>query len=460
VPGIAIAVVVALIGVALAMGGDDDDDQPTAAGEIFLEPIAEVGRDPFTESVAAPPPTPPTIPPNAPVTIQPAGPQGPAITAPALPGGTGTTLPTGGPTSGPSDGGTATIPVIRGNTPGLYGGTRDQSSCNQQQMIDFLNANPSKARAWAEAQGITPGEIGSYISGLTPVLLRSDTRVTNHGFAGGRATAKQSVLQAGTAVLVDDRGVPRVRCACGNPLVEAEATSSSPDFTGDGWDGFASTRLVAIRGGNTVNNFTVVNVQSGDTYETEVGSGAPAEEGEPTTSDSGDVVLAQDGLGVVPFGTPEEEAVAALTEELGPPDRDTQEECVSGSESTTRVLNWGRLWVEVGPQAGLYHWIFFVADNAALDLTEFNDSDIEGPPFPDSELRTPEGLGQEATIAEFDAAYGTQGEGEQRGFTVHAVTDRFQAFSLSPEGVLIEFAAASAQLDENGDSRECSLFLD
>ncbi|MGH3907098.1 MAG: DUF6777 domain-containing protein, partial [Pseudonocardiaceae bacterium] len=42
-----------------------------------------------------------------------------------------------------------------------------------------------------------------------------DTRVTNHGYRDGKATDRQAVLQAGTAVLVDEKGRPRVKCGCG-----------------------------------------------------------------------------------------------------------------------------------------------------------------------------------------------------------------------------------------------------
>ncbi|GAP52775.1 serine/threonine protein kinase [Streptomyces azureus] len=59
-------------------------------------------------------------------------------------------------------------------------------------------------------------------------MLRADTGVTNHGFRAGRAAVLQAVLQAGTAVLVDDRGVPRVRCACGNPLRPPVAMRGTP----------------------------------------------------------------------------------------------------------------------------------------------------------------------------------------------------------------------------------------
>ena len=63
----------------------------------------------------------------------------------------------------------------------------------------FLEANPTEARAWADVQGIEVGEIGDYVDGLTPMVLRSDTAVTNHGFTDGVANPIPAVLQAGTA---------------------------------------------------------------------------------------------------------------------------------------------------------------------------------------------------------------------------------------------------------------------
>jgi hypothetical protein len=98
----------------------------------------------------------------------------------------------------PSSGGSSP-----GNTVGLYGGTQQQGSCNPQQMIDFLNGHPDEATAWASVLGIQPTDIAGYVATLTPVLLRSDLAVTNHGFTNGHATSFPAVLQAGTAVLAD-----------------------------------------------------------------------------------------------------------------------------------------------------------------------------------------------------------------------------------------------------------------
>jgi hypothetical protein len=73
-----------------------------------------------------------------------------------------------------------------------------------------------------------------------------DTRVTNHGYKDGAPTSYQAVLQAGTAVLVDDRGVPKVRCACGNPLSPPVARQTAPKTTGDAWPGYKQSNVVMV----------------------------------------------------------------------------------------------------------------------------------------------------------------------------------------------------------------------
>lgn len=114
--------------------------------------------------------------------------------------------------------------------PGLFGGTRDNGVCAPGALVAFLAANPAKAAAWAAAldadptlqwsggDSLTASDIKAYVGGLTPAILAADTRVTNNGYKDGKATPRQSLLKKGTAVLVDDKGIPRVRCFCGNPL--------------------------------------------------------------------------------------------------------------------------------------------------------------------------------------------------------------------------------------------------
>jgi hypothetical protein len=97
---------------------------------------------------------------------------------------------------------------LRGGVPGLYGGTLDETSCDPDQLVGFLEAEEDKAAAFADVLKIDVADIEPYIDGLTPVNLGADTRVINHGFADGAATPRESVLQRGSAVLVDAGACP------------------------------------------------------------------------------------------------------------------------------------------------------------------------------------------------------------------------------------------------------------
>ena len=105
---------------------------------------------------------------------------------------------------------------------GPFGGTGSDLVCDRELLIRSLRARPDRLEEWARVLDVDPDirAVARYIRGLRSVTLTRDTRVTNHSFANGRAVAFQSILQAGTAVLVDDKGVPVVRCRCGNPLLE------------------------------------------------------------------------------------------------------------------------------------------------------------------------------------------------------------------------------------------------
>ena len=139
--------------------------------------------------------------------------------------------------------------------------------------MTFLQENADKAKAWANTVGVGVSEIGSYVSSLTSVLLRADTRVTNHGFDNGKATAVQSVLEAGTAVLVDHFGVPRVKCYCGNPLVEPEPVKSDPTYSGPGWQGFEpNTVQVVTPAPVEITVIVVVDVDTGQPFGRPIGT--------------------------------------------------------------------------------------------------------------------------------------------------------------------------------------------
>lgn len=225
-----LAAVVMSFGVLVAAcGGDSGGNSASDQKELFLQPVAASGPDPFTESTAK--------------AAKPLTPSQPPSNAPSSP--------------------TATVQAVRavsGSTPGLYGGTQSVASCDVEQQIRFFNADRVKARAFSETAGVNPDDLPSFLRGLTPVVLRADTRVTNHGFKDGHATAFQSVLQAGTAVLVDDHGSPRVRCACGNPLKPPVATQGAAS-RGQSWPGYQPQRTVVINRTTTViNSLIIVNV--------------------------------------------------------------------------------------------------------------------------------------------------------------------------------------------------------
>lgn len=182
--------------------------------DVLLQPAASRGPDPFTPSTAdasgAAPAAPRTAPPST-----------------RAPGG-----------SAPH-----TLP---GSTPGLYGATRSVASCDAGQQIRLLAADPAREKAFARAAGVSQAGVPEFLRSLTSVVLRADTRVDSHGFRAGSATTFRSVLQAGTAVMVDDHGLPRVRCACGNPLSRPTGAGDTEDGRGERWRGYDPARTVVV----------------------------------------------------------------------------------------------------------------------------------------------------------------------------------------------------------------------
>ena len=133
---------------------------------------------------------------------------------------------------------------VSGSTPGLYagrtyGGT-GSNICDVEGMITFLTTYEERGRAWATTQGIAFEELGSYLRALTPVFTLVDINVTMFGFKNGSSYGYPAVMEAGTAVLIDEQGMPRARCACGNPLLGPSeeipdgADEPSPDEPSEG----------------------------------------------------------------------------------------------------------------------------------------------------------------------------------------------------------------------------------
>ena len=125
-----------------------------------------------------------------------------------------------------------TIPSVDGSEPGVFGGTMNQTTCDAEGLITFLGQDPDRAGAWAGVVKIAADDIPAFIRDLTPVLLRADTRVTDHRYVDGSVAPRQAVLEQGTAVLVNKFGEPTVRCYSGNPLLAPIATPVAPRYVG------------------------------------------------------------------------------------------------------------------------------------------------------------------------------------------------------------------------------------
>jgi hypothetical protein len=222
-PSTALFTLLTLVGLlATACGGSAEPRSAPGpeSQDVHLQPVGAPGPDPFTPSSAT-------------------GESAPA--QPPLPNRTGQGIRT-----------------VGAATPGLYGGTERLGSCDVEAQIRSLTGGPDDARgkgkdeaaarvrAFTEASGVEEAKIPEFLRGLTPVVLRADTRVTSHGLVDGRLSTFQAVLQAGTAVLVDDHGMPRVRCACGNPLQAPRSAKGSPVHKGDAWNGYQPNQVIVI----------------------------------------------------------------------------------------------------------------------------------------------------------------------------------------------------------------------
>lgn len=194
--------------------------------------------------------------------------------------------------------------VVAASTPGLYGGSNQDTVCDTAALVEFLAGDPQKAEAWGEVLGIEPEGVADAVASYSRVVLTSDTLVTNHGFADGQAVPRQSVLQAGTSVLVDAWGVPVVRCACGNPLLPpASVDLNEVELTGTAWDDFSASYTVRVTAAaSELSEITVVDIGSGELVERPIGSvtagvyiaSAAPDFGYDVGSDSG-IYVSEDG---------------------------------------------------------------------------------------------------------------------------------------------------------------------
>ncbi|MEM9566574.1 MAG: DUF6777 domain-containing protein, partial [Actinomycetota bacterium] len=321
------------------------------------------------------------------------------------------------------------ITVRVGIEPGLYGGSGSDHLCDPQLIAEFLAQSPDKAAAWADAAGIEVDGIESFLDGLTPVHLQADTWVTNHGFRDGAATPRQSILQAGTMVLVDEFGVPRVRCRCGNPLQPPQIPDdrSSVEYVGEPWSGFDPENLLSIEpGAEAVEWFEVVRLEDGRVVVRPVGSVGDAD---ATVDPDGDWVPVLDlrlpsgaVVGDGPFALPELTSAATPIEyETSGPCRVVGGELVLTGEGRC-VLSarsapgapWAPLDVEYRIDVGRQEQEIRVADIETLDLADGAtdlaavadsllplSSEVSGPCTIDGTVLVPVGVGTcEVTLSQ------------------------------------------------------------
>ncbi|MFG3661994.1 DUF6777 domain-containing protein [Streptomyces sp. NPDC047706] len=220
----AITAVAAAVGLAVVF--TRPASEPAEAGEVILQPTSSTGPDPYTPSTAKSTSSLPSA-------------------APDTPAGKKNALRS-----------------VTGSEPGLYGGSLNTASCDVEKQVRHLTADSSKNKAFASVLALRESAVAGYLRALTPVLLRSDTRVTNHGYRDGAPTDYQAVLQAGTAVLVDGHGEPKVRCACGNPLTPAVAHQGTPQQKGTPWSGFRPQDVVVVkRSATAIKEFVIFDTQ-------------------------------------------------------------------------------------------------------------------------------------------------------------------------------------------------------
>jgi hypothetical protein len=235
-----------------AIGAGTACHSKASGGELELTAAAEPGANAFMPPAASPPPTGTQPPP----TLQAQG-----------------------------DGNTVETAPVHGDHEGLYGDTVNNTEVDRDKIADFLSANPAQANSfveslnsdtttyWSGGNHLTVADVPRYLHELTPVVLRLDTRLTDHGFGGTHSIARQSVFQAGNAVLVDARGVPRVRGLSGNPLTAPIPLKGAPNLLGTTWPGYRPGGLARIEAAAAaITNFVLVDVVTGLAFNRPVGT--------------------------------------------------------------------------------------------------------------------------------------------------------------------------------------------
>ncbi|WP_241383587.1 DUF6777 domain-containing protein [Rhodococcus sp. CH91] len=229
---------------ALGAGACSSSDPVETSVPVQLQ-VATAQDDPWTPRLV-PPQLPVTVPPPRPDAVADAG--DPVVAA-------------------------AGTPAVPGDRAALYGGSLERPLCDKEALVRHLDGDRAKSEAWRDVLDVP--DVRGYTEALSPVLLRADTRVTMYEYRDGAARPVQSLLERGTIVLVDDLGVPRVRCVRGTPL-SAPVLTANDQLEGPKWPGFDAERMFVVHPAVVpVRELKVVDITTGSMVPVPVGEALP-----------------------------------------------------------------------------------------------------------------------------------------------------------------------------------------
>ncbi|MEM7093507.1 MAG: DUF6777 domain-containing protein [Actinomycetota bacterium] len=140
------------------------------------------------------------------------------------------------------------IVTIRGDAPGLYGASSARALCDTDAVIDQLNARPDRLSAWADVASLVSSQAASRLETGADGFLKTDVVVTLASLdtETTEVTTIDAVLERGTVVLIDEFGVPFMRCRDGAPILPASSVDLTADPVGTRWSGFDPADVIAI----------------------------------------------------------------------------------------------------------------------------------------------------------------------------------------------------------------------
>ena len=137
---------------------------------------------------------------------------------------------------------------VPGSEPRLYGRVDRQAPCDLDGLIDHFDNRNELTEVVAGVLDVSALQLSSFLRSYVAVATTRDTFVVDHRLVDGAAVPSPAVLEAGTTVLIDDLGLPRLRCGSASPLTQPDAEDLVGDAepVGEPWAGFDPSRLVVV----------------------------------------------------------------------------------------------------------------------------------------------------------------------------------------------------------------------